>query len=265
MALRARNRSHERVSTRTNNLYMFSAILCLGFIIQIIYKPSYAFQLGTTLLNKQTKTTKTTFVTPRLRHYFLAATLDGPSNNAKEPRKLMDLLSPDPTCDVQQMSGTDLAYIGDVIFEIFIRSRYVWPPKRTSELQTTVVECVRGKHACLFKTGTSYVLITYWSFCKIIFFSISILTIHLNMFVAENQSKLLSDLKKDFPLSTKEQQIVGRGRNAVTRSKGNRRDPATYQDSTAFEALVGYLYIKDKQRCEELLRWIETYLLELEG
>jgi hypothetical protein len=148
MALKARNRSHELVSSRTNNLYMFLAILCSGFIIQIIYKPSYAFQLGTGTTFLPNKQTETTFVTPRLHRYFLAATSEGSSNNAKEPRKLMDLLSPDPTCDVQQMSGTDLAYIGDVVFEIFIRSRYIWPPKRTSELQTTVVECVRGKHAC---------------------------------------------------------------------------------------------------------------------
>ena len=48
-----------------------------------------------------------------------------------------------------------------------------------------------------------------------------------------------------------------RGRNSVTRSK-NRRNPAAYQDSTALEALIGYIYINDKTRCEELLAWLET-------
>ena len=48
-----------------------------------------------------------------------------------------------------------------------------------------------------------------------------------------------------------------RGRNAVTKSK-NRRNPAAYQDSTAFEALLGYIYITDKGRCEELLAWLES-------
>ena len=58
---------------------------------------------------------------------------------------LIGLFSPDPKCDTTRMSGTDLAYIGDVVFEIYSRSRYVWPSKRTSELQKTVVERVRGK------------------------------------------------------------------------------------------------------------------------
>lgn len=63
-------------------------------------------------------------------------------NNALE---LLDLFSPDPACDTTRMSGTDLAYIGDVVFEIYTRSRYVWPSKRTSELQKAVVERVRGE------------------------------------------------------------------------------------------------------------------------
>ena len=61
-----------------------------------------------------------------------------------EMKDLMGLFSPDPKCDTTRMSGTDLAYIGDVVFEIYSRSRYVWPSKRTSELQKTVVERVRG-------------------------------------------------------------------------------------------------------------------------
>lgn len=43
----------------------------------------------------------------------------------------------------------------------------------------------------------------------------------------------------------------------MTKSK-NRRNPAAYQDSTAFEALIGYIYITDKDRCRELLAWLET-------
>ena len=57
---------------------------------------------------------------------------------------IFGILTPHPT-DVTQMSGTDLAYIGDVVFELFVRSHYVWPPKRTTALQTLAVECVRGK------------------------------------------------------------------------------------------------------------------------
>ena len=61
-----------------------------------------------------------------------------------ESKSLMELLSPASSCRVTQMSGTDLAYIGDSVFELFIRSRHVWPSKRTSDLQNIVVGIVRG-------------------------------------------------------------------------------------------------------------------------
>lgn len=138
------------------------------------------------------------------------------STNPKR-KSLSELLLPIDTCKVNQMSGTDLAYIGDVVFELFVRSRHVWPSKRTSDLQNTVVAIVRAEH----------------------------------------QSQLLAQLKEDFALSDKEKQILMRGRNAVTRSK-NRRNPAAYQDSTSFEALLGYLYIEDQERCCDLLNWLES-------
>jgi ribonuclease-3 family protein len=52
-----------------------------------------------------------------------------------------------------------------------------------------------------------------------------------------------------------------RGRNSVTRSK-NRRNPAAYQDSTSFEAMIGYVFISDPGRCAELLAWLETVVDE---
>ena len=111
----------------------------------------------------------------------------------------------------------DAAYIGDVVFELYVRSKHVWPSKRTSDLQNRVVAIVRAEH----------------------------------------QSHLLTQLKNDFHLNDKENQVLMRGRNSVTRSK-NRRNPAAYQDSTSFEALVGYLYISDQSRCSELLNWLDS-------
>lgn len=55
------------------------------------------------------------------------------------------LFLPSSSCKVDQMSGTDLAYIGDVVYELFIRTRTVWPLKRTTDLQQQVVALVRGK------------------------------------------------------------------------------------------------------------------------
>ena len=75
---------------------------------------------------------------------------------------------------------------------------------------------------------------------------------------AEHQSLLLGRLKEEFDLTNKEQQVLSRGRNAVSGSKNNRRNPGAYQDATAFEALIGYLYVTDSQRCGELLNWADN-------
>lgn len=58
--------------------------------------------------------------------------------------QLRDVLAPSKSCKVDQMSSTDLAYIGDVVYELMVRSKSVWPPKRTSDLQNEVVNLVRG-------------------------------------------------------------------------------------------------------------------------
>ena len=61
-----------------------------------------------------------------------------------DSKSLVEFLSPSSSCRVNQMSGTDLAYIGDVVYELFVRSRHVWPSKRTTDLQNTVVGIVNG-------------------------------------------------------------------------------------------------------------------------
>ena len=57
---------------------------------------------------------------------------------------LDELLLPSPDCDVNQVGPTALAYIGDVVFELLVRSRHVWPTRRTADLQQQVVAFVRG-------------------------------------------------------------------------------------------------------------------------
>jgi hypothetical protein len=69
----------------------------------------------------------------------------GVGDDTKPVKKsLLEMLSPQSSCTVNQMSGTELAYIGDVVFELFVRSRHVWPSKRTTDLQNLVVGLVRG-------------------------------------------------------------------------------------------------------------------------
>lgn len=75
---------------------------------------------------------------------FVAAA-DDPEQSIHVENALLDLLSPPQASDVDRMSSTDLAYIGDVVYEMFVRSKKVWPPKRTSDLQQQVVGLVRGR------------------------------------------------------------------------------------------------------------------------
>jgi hypothetical protein len=62
----------------------------------------------------------------------------------KSPNQI-PLLQVSSKCVPNQMSPTSLAYIGDVVYEMCIRCRYVWPTRRTSDLQNVVVAKVRGK------------------------------------------------------------------------------------------------------------------------
>ena len=74
---------------------------------------------------------------------------------------LEQLLSPVSSCDVTQLGPTTLAYVGDVVFELFVRSRMIWPTRRTSDLQEQVVSLVRGESLHrLQTTGRCYGLRT---------------------------------------------------------------------------------------------------------
>jgi hypothetical protein len=61
-----------------------------------------------------------------------------------DPSGLLELMSPAESVKPDEMSASTLAYLGDVVFELFIRSRYVWPERRMSDLQNKVVSIVRG-------------------------------------------------------------------------------------------------------------------------
>jgi len=132
---------------------------------------------------------------------------------------LLDILSPSSDRKTDRIGTTQLAFIGDIVYELYVRCRYVWPSRRTIDLQSIVVNTVR----------------------------------------AESQSKLLASMMKSFPFTDKEQSVLTRGRNASSGSRGRKRGKewgAIYQDSTAFEALIGYVYMQDINRCFDLLDWI---------
>ncbi len=74
---------------------------------------------------------------------------------------------------------------------------------------------------------------------------------------AEQQAKLLEKLD----LTDFESDLVRRGRNAAG-SPPRKVNPNIYQKATGFEALIGYLYLTDRDRLDQiftqLLRHIDT-------
>ena len=79
--------------------------------------------------------------------------------------------------------------------------------------------------------------------------------------LAEYQSDLLQIVLERFPLTAREKVIVQRGKNSAA-VKGNKRKPMEYNNASAFEALLGFLYISNRTRCEELLNFVSVHLDE---
>lgn len=69
------------------------------------------------------------------------------------------------------------------------------------------------------------------------------------------QSAILERLEEEDWFSDDEKDILRRGRNANSNTKAKNTDGRTYSRSTAFEALLGYLYLyHHEKRLEELIR-----------
>ncbi len=113
------------------------------------------------------------------------------------------------------LSPAALAYLGDAIFELYIRAQYLLPPARIRDYHQNVVTCVR----------------------------------------AETQAKFVGLLSPY--LSDAEKQILRQGRNAAT-GQPKRLSPEVYQQATSLETLVGYLYLTDLARLEEILSFFPT-------
>lgn len=71
---------------------------------------------------------------------------------------------------------------------------------------------------------------------------------------AKAQNQFIHFLLDEGILSEEEQGVVRRGRNAKSGSVPKNTDVQTYRYSTAFEALIGYLYLsKRTERMEEII------------
>ena len=111
-------------------------------------------------------------------------------------------------------SMLQLAFIGDAVFELFIREYLM--KKNIAKVKELKEES-------------------------------------LNYVTASKQNELLFKLINNNILTEEEIDIVKRGRNTKTHSKPKSCDIVIYRHATAFEALVGYLYLSNKDRLYEIL------------
>jgi ribonuclease III family protein len=129
--------------------------------------------------------------------------------------------------DEKQLNSLALAYMGDAVFETYIRHHLLQGGK------------VRPNQ--LHREATKYVS-------------------------AKAQASILFHLLDENVLSEYEQAVVKRGRNAKSGSVPKNTDVQTYRYGTAFEALIGFLYLsKNEKRLDELIHVSIAFIENKEG
>lgn len=119
--------------------------------------------------------------------------------------------------DVREINVITLAYLGDAVYEVYIREH-------------------------LIKKGIAKVEILQKEAIKYV--------------SAKSQDKILKYLTNNNLLVENELDIVKRGRNYNRASHPKNTDIITYKNSTGFETLIGYLYLEDKDRLNEIINYI---------
>lgn len=71
---------------------------------------------------------------------------------------------------------------------------------------------------------------------------------------AKNQVKILEKIKEN--LTEEEIEIVKKGRNAKSHKAPKNTDILTYKHATGFETLIGYLYLNNTERLNEIMKLI---------
>ena len=116
--------------------------------------------------------------------------------------------------NTREINTTALAFLGDAVYEIYAR-KYVMDSGQQNADR-------------LHKAAIKYVC-------------------------AAGQAKAVKSLMADF-LSEEEVGLIKRARNRKTASKARSADAVTYKLATAFEALMGFLYLDGQsQRLEEVV------------
>jgi ribonuclease-3 family protein len=129
--------------------------------------------------------------------------------------------------DAKQLNSLALAYVGDSVFEVYVRRH--------------LLQSGKVRPHFLHREGTRYVS-------------------------AKAQCQILFRMREDGILTDEENAVVLRGRNAKSGTVPKNTDVQTYRYSTAFEALIGYLYLnKAEERLEELIWKAFSYVEEKKG
>ncbi|MEQ2528938.1 ribonuclease III [Robertmurraya yapensis] len=137
------------------------------------------------------------------------------------------MLQYDSNLDVKQLNSLALAYMGDAVFEVYVREHLL---KNGN---------VRPNN--LHKEATKYVS-------------------------AKAQASIIRYMLDEQLLTDEEVAVVMRGRNAKSGTVPKNTDVQTYRYGTAFEALIGYLYLlKREERLEELVLLSLNFVSEKKG
>lgn len=78
----------------------------------------------------------------------------------------------------------------------------------------------------------------------------------LKFVTAKSQAYFVKNMIGSDFLSMDEIDIVRRGRNLKTHKSPKNCDAVTYKYSTGFEVLIGYLYVNDRNRLDEVFNYI---------
>jgi ribonuclease-3 family protein len=129
--------------------------------------------------------------------------------------------------DPRLLNSLALAYMGDAVYERYIRHH--------------LIQLGRVKPNLLHREATQYVS-------------------------AKAQASILREMIANEWMTEEEKGIVRRGKNAKSGSVPKNTDVQTYRYSTAFEALIGHLYLSgNKARMEELIQLAINFVTEKKG
>ncbi|WP_066366289.1 Mini-ribonuclease 3 [Neobacillus fumarioli] len=137
------------------------------------------------------------------------------------------MLQYDHSVDAHQLNALALAYMGDAVFETYVRRH--------------LLQSGQARPHQLHRKATKYVS-------------------------AKAQCQILFRMMDEALLNEEELAVVMRGRNAKSGTVPKNTDVQTYRYSTAFEALIGYLYLtKKEERLNELVSKVFLYVEEQKG